>query len=377
MRRCLWSCLIPLLVIAITTCTPLIRREWQVAVEANSVEAYETFLRQHPNGLLAEDVASRLEAFLTIARSIRSVRVSVDEFYSADRTQDAIKDVQLPFAVLTRDLLKFAAIDVSASGEEADAVILVDVEGSALAQSYAAPDERHSVGDSTPRIRQFAGARLWGTLSLQTPNVTIHTRAFQGTIAPPARIVRAVYMSPGAAPFADLLRTCFGPELAGMILTLYGIEPVVAALTSDSPVVRNSAAVALGRQPEKAATAVEPLIAALETDGDILVRESAAWSLGRIGDARAVEPLINCVQREFDRDVRERAVTALGEIGDFRAVETLINVAGRDAQEVRSKAMKALRSITGQQFGANPNRWGAWWSEGATADSGNVPGGRH
>jgi len=302
---------------------------------------------------------------------------SPSKSYTADRAQNAIEDVQLPFAALTRDLLKFAAIEVSAGKEEADAVILIDVEGSALAQSYAAPDERHSVGDSTPRIRQFAGARLWGTLSLQPPNVTIHTRAFQGTIAPPARIVRAVYMSPGDAPFADLLRTCFGPELAGMILTLYGIEPVVAALTSDSPVVRNSAAVALGRQPEKAATAVEPLIAALETDGDILVRESAAWSLGRIGDARAVEPLINCVQREFDRDVRERAVTALGEIGDFRAVETLINVAGRDAQEVRSKAMKALRSITGQQFGANPNRWGAWWSEGATADSGNVPGGRH
>ena len=371
MRRRLWSCLILLLVVA--SCTPLIRREWQAAVEANSVEAYETFLRQHPDGSLAEDVALRLEAFLTIARSIRSARVAVDESYAADRTQDPIGDVQLPFAALTRDLLKFAAIDVSTGREEADAVIVIDVEGSALAQSYAEPDERHSVGDSTPRIRQFAGARLWGTISLQTPNLTVHTRAFQGTIAPPARIVRAVYMSPADAPFADLLRTCFGPELAGMIVTLYGSEPVVAALDSDNPVVRNSAAIALGRQPEKTATAVEPLIEALETDGDILVRESAAWSLGRIGDVRAVKPLISSVQREFDRNVRERAVTALGEIGDVGAVETLIDLAGRDAQEVRSRAIEALRSITGQPFGTNVTQWAEWWSEQARADSANVP----
>lgn len=65
--------------------------------------------------------------------------------------------------------------------------------------------------------------------------MTIHTRAFQGTISPPARIVRVVNMSPGDAPFADLLRTCFGPELAGMIATLYGIEPVVAPWTPTIP----------------------------------------------------------------------------------------------------------------------------------------------
>lgn len=67
-------------------------------------------------------------------------------------------------------------------------------------------------------------------------------------------------------------------------------------------------------------------------------------------------------------------MTVLGEISDSRAVETLIDASGMDAQEIRSKAIEALRSITGQQFGANHNRWGAWWSERATGDSGNVPG---
>ena len=371
MRRRLWLCLIPILVVA--SCAPPIRRDWKAAVAANNVEAYDRFLRQHPEGSLAEDVRDRLEEFLAIARSIRFVSVSVDESYSADRTLDAINGVELPFASLTRELLEFAGVDVVGAAEDDDAVIVINVEGSALAQSYAVPDERHSIAATSPRTRQYSGARMAGTISLQTPALILHTRAFHGAKLPPDRIAQAIYKSASDAPFADLLRTTFGPELAGLVGTLYGFERLIEALGSANPVVRNSAAVALGRIREKREEAVVPLLKALETDGDILVRESAALSLGKIGDSSAVESLINSAHGEFDRNVRERAVTALGEIGDPRAIESLIELVGRDAQAVRVRAAEALRMITGEAFGPNADLWRQWRLSQTAADSSQIP----
>ena len=44
------------------------------------------------------------------------------------------------------------------------------------------------------------------------------------------------------------------------------------------------------------------------------VRRSAAWALGKIGDARAVEPLAAAL-RDNDSDVREAAAQALKSLG--------------------------------------------------------------
>jgi hypothetical protein len=56
---------------------------------------------------------------------------------------------------------------------------------------------------------------------------------------------------------------------------------------------------------------VEPLIAALG-DKDLLVRWTAAESLGKIGDKRAVFPLVAALA---ERDVREAASEALSLLG--------------------------------------------------------------
>lgn len=88
--------------------------------------------------------------------------------------------------------------------------------------------------------------------------------------------------------------------------------------------------------------AVEPLIHALE-DEDWLVRQEAAWALGKIGDTRAVDPLIQALKDKHE-EVRQRAAMALGDIGDARAVGPLIQVLKDDEEDedVRESAAGAL-----------------------------------
>lgn len=68
--------------------------------------------------------------------------------------------------------------------------------------------------------------------------------------------------------------------------------------------------------------AVEPLIAVLH-DPALWVRENAAASLGRLGNARALEPLTT-ILRNDDAFVSRTAAKALGDLGDMGAVEPLI-----------------------------------------------------
>lgn len=83
--------------------------------------------------------------------------------------------------------------------------------------------------------------------------------------------------------------------------------------------IRTHAADALGDIGDT--RAVDPLIKSLN-DEDWQVRWGAAEALGNIGDARAVEPLINTL-KDKDDSVRKRVVMALGRIGDVQAVDPL------------------------------------------------------
>ena len=77
-----------------------------------------------------------------------------------------------------------------------------------------------------------------------------------------------------------------------------------------------------GRHPGNRTTAdpktVDALIAALK-DADPGVRQAAAESLGRIGDARALEPLSGLLG-DGNVEVRKSAVEALGNLEDPKAV---------------------------------------------------------
>jgi HEAT repeat protein len=119
------------------------------------------------------------------------------------------------------------------------------------------------------------------------------------------------------------------------------IPTVVAALGHSDWLVRDSAAWGLGEIGD--AGAVEPLIAALR-NRELDVQGQAAVSLGKIGDARAVEPLIAALA-DTNHCVRGAAAEALGKIGDARAVEPLIAALMDTESLVRQRAAEAVGKI--------------------------------
>nr|VFJ50653.1 MAG: NACHT domain-containing protein [Candidatus Kentron sp. FM]VFJ50815.1 MAG: NACHT domain-containing protein [Candidatus Kentron sp. FM]VFK10354.1 MAG: NACHT domain-containing protein [Candidatus Kentron sp. FM] len=99
---------------------------------------------------------------------------------------------------------------------------------------------------------------------------------------------------------------------------------------------------------ERAAGAVDALLARLAGGHPSNTREIIAEALGAIGDTKAAEPLVARLQNaEEDTNVREAAAEALGRIGDPKAVDALVarlEDAG-EYTEVRQAAAEALGQI--------------------------------
>lgn len=117
------------------------------------------------------------------------------------------------------------------------------------------------------------------------------------------------------------------------------VEPLLAALETDHPGVRNDAAEALGAM---GTVAVTPLTHLLDQDvaaGTTL--EAVVHALGETKDPEAVGPLIDLLHRDIDDDLRGRAVRALGTIGTpaVGPLGALLDDSGR----ARRSAAEALR----------------------------------
>ena len=130
------------------------------------------------------------------------------------------------------------------------------------------------------------------------------------------------------------------------ILTIVGksaVEPLIAGLRDNDPLVRRQAAEALGLIEDQ--RAVGPLITLLK-DKDSLIRRHAVKALGRIKDRRGVPPLIAVLNDKDEKShVKASAAKALGWIGEPDAVESLV-AALKDAHwTVRSRAANALGTI--------------------------------
>jgi HEAT repeat protein len=160
------------------------------------------------------------------------------------------------------------------------------------------------------------------------------------------------------------------------------VQALSNTLEADSYyLVRIEAAEALGLIGDR--LAVESLIRALRDD-DRLVQEKAAWALGVIGDARAVSPLIDALKPAPKRfktintgsgstrvevvdhihlAVRRSAVKALGKIKDMRSVGPLIVVLREKELFFHKDVEKALKDITGMDFGDEPEKWQEWWDK--------------
>jgi len=136
------------------------------------------------------------------------------------------------------------------------------------------------------------------------------------------------------------------------------VKPLIATLKDKDPHVRAAAALALGGTGD--ARAVEPLINAFK-DEDFEVTRYAAAALRKMGKT-AVEPLILALKAK-DSSVRNTAILTLAAIGDARAVEPLIHTLSDEDAVVQVVAKKALRDLTGQDFGGDKGKWQEWWSE--------------
>jgi HEAT repeat protein len=91
-------------------------------------------------------------------------------------------------------------------------------------------------------------------------------------------------------------------------------------------------------------------------DRDPWVRYIAARHLGYLGATSAVEALADRLKSDESVNVRRQAAQSLAMIGSRAALHNLY-LALQDVPDVRYQAYLALRQITGQDPGEDPNAW--------------------
>jgi FOG: HEAT repeat len=173
--------------------------------------------------------------------------------------------------------------------------------------------------------------------------------------------------------YIEMFKTHENPFIRARIAKLFGnikiqqaVELLIEKLDDYYAIVRQYSAEALGEINDS--RAVEPLIKALETDGDADVRESSAKALGKIKDVRAIESpdssksanasilidkinnsqVVEALIQALDDShagVRQSAALVLGKINDVRAVEPLIEKLKDNSTIVRNASIDALGKI--------------------------------
>lgn len=115
---------------------------------------------------------------------------------------------------------------------------------------------------------------------------------------------------------------------------------LIELLREDCPLVRVSAAYALGRNPD--VTAVEPLIALLADDWNGYVRKGIVWALGNNRDRRSLKPLIHALKTDISA-VRLWAASGLAQIAKL-AYEDTISAMPPLIEGLRKDPIGAVRS---------------------------------
>ncbi len=92
------------------------------------------------------------------------------------------------------------------------------------------------------------------------------------------------------------------------------IPHLIGLLTDPCPLVRVSAAYALGRNPSP--DAVEPLIAQLDRDWNGYARKGIVWALGNCHDRRVLPPLLRSLKTDISA-VRLWAASSLAQAADL------------------------------------------------------------
>lgn len=119
---------------------------------------------------------------------------------------------------------------------------------------------------------------------------------------------------------------------------------IVCALGSPRAIQRELAARVLALASDKK-SAVAALNEVVSADADADVRVTAAFTLGRLGDASAVDALLKGLKDDSE-NVRSQCAAALGQIRDERAVADLLNILRSDLKPLlRLQAASSLAKI--------------------------------
>ena len=119
------------------------------------------------------------------------------------------------------------------------------------------------------------------------------------------------------------------------------LEKIIEALRDEEPVVRSSAAIALGDLG--VTEAVRDLSVCLSEDKEPSVRRDIIKSLHSIGGPEVIEPLCKVIKSDEDENVRLSAISALELVDDEMVLETLCEALKNDKEpDVRLFAAEAL-----------------------------------
>ena len=118
------------------------------------------------------------------------------------------------------------------------------------------------------------------------------------------------------------------------------VPRLIQLLTDPCPLVRVSAAYALGRNPSK--NAVEPLIHRFNDDWNGYVRKGVVWALGNCRDRRALSTLIEALKTDISA-VRLWAASSLAQMASV-SYEAVVASIPPLIESVRQDPVAAVRS---------------------------------
>jgi HEAT repeat protein len=103
------------------------------------------------------------------------------------------------------------------------------------------------------------------------------------------------------------------------------------------------------------------ILTALQKDKSGNVRAIAARALGALKDKNALDALMEAVTEDTDNFVREESALSLGKIGDAKAIPALISTLKDEYKDTQLRAASSLKTITGQDFGRDREKWSNWY----------------
>ena len=140
------------------------------------------------------------------------------------------------------------------------------------------------------------------------------------------------------------------------------IMPTLIAMSRNrDPLIRRNAIISLGKQRDP--KAVEPLVEALEMEGEESVRQVLFEALGNIGDKKA-SPAVEKHLETGHWSVRVAAIEALSKFRTESAVGALITQMQKENGRLLTDIRKALEALTGEtRFRENRKQWKEWWDK--------------